>query len=147
MVLAEQQPLLPVEPRILGLERVGQQRLLKQLFPQPQRQRHAKRREPAWTASEIGLEQALELDERLVVEHDPVDVLELDAGLLQAIVDRQPRIAGVELLAGEAFLLRGRDDAAVLDQRGGTVVVERGKAENAHFTSEQRIDERSDRRG
>ena len=40
--------------------------------------------------------------------------------------------AGSCLLAGEAFLLGGGDDAAVLDQRRGAVVVEGGNAENAH---------------
>ena len=39
---------------------------------------------------------------------------------------------GVVLLAGEALLLRGRHDAAVLDQRRGAVVIEGGNAENAH---------------
>src|SRR5258708_24987592 len=116
MMLAEQQPLLPVELRILGLERVGEQRLLKELLPQPQWQRHAKRREAARTVGEVGLQQALELDERLVVEHDPVDIPERDAGLAQAIVGRAMRKPGIELLAGEAFLLRGRDHAAILDE-------------------------------
>jgi hypothetical protein len=132
MVLAEQEPRLPVEFGVRGLELVGQQRLLEQLFAQPQRQRHAKRREAARAAGEIGLEQALELEERLVVEHDPVDVLELNAGLLQAIVDGEPRIAGVELLAGEALFLRGGNEPAVLDDRRGAVVIEGGEAEDAH---------------
>ena len=35
------------------------------------------------------------------------------------------------LLAREAFLLRRRDDAAVLDQRRGAVVIEGGNAEDA----------------
>ena len=40
--------------------------------------------------------------------------------------------AGVVLLPGEALLLRGRDDPAVLDQRRGAVVIEGGNAEDAH---------------
>ena len=39
---------------------------------------------------------------------------------------------GVVLAPGKTFLLRGGDDAAVLDQRRGAVVIERGNAENAH---------------
>jgi hypothetical protein len=36
------------------------------------------------------------------------------------------------LLPGKAFLLRRRDDPAVIDQRRRAVVVESGNAENAH---------------
>ena len=35
------------------------------------------------------------------------------------------------MLAREALLLGGRDDATVLDEGGRAVVVERGEAENA----------------
>ena len=40
MMLAETAALRPIEIGLDGLELVGEQRLLKQLFPQPQRQRH-----------------------------------------------------------------------------------------------------------
>ncbi len=36
------------------------------------------------------------------------------------------------LLAREALFLGGRDDAAVLDQRGRAVVVEAGNAKDTH---------------
>ncbi len=36
------------------------------------------------------------------------------------------------LLAGEALLLRGGDNAAVRDQRRGAVVIERGDAKDSH---------------
>ncbi len=39
---------------------------------------------------------------------------------------------GVVLAAGETLLLRRGNDAAVLDQRRGAVVIEGGNAENAH---------------
>ena len=38
---------------------------------------------------------------------------------------------GVVLLAGEALLLRGGDDPAVLDEAGGRIVVVGGDAEDA----------------
>ena len=87
---------------------------------------------PCGTVGEVGFEQALELDEWLVVEDDAVDVLEFDAPGAQAIVDGEARIAGIEFLAGEALFLRGGNDATVLDQRCGAVVIERRETENAH---------------
>ncbi len=129
MMLGKQQPLLPVVAGLDRLELVGQEHLLEQLFLEPHRQRHAERLEAARREREVGLEQPLELQERLVVEYDVVDGVELDAGLGEAIVHGVLRIARVMLLAGEALLLRRRDDLAVLDQRGCAVVVERRDAE------------------
>ena len=91
-MLGEQQALLPVEVRLpASVNLVAQQRLLEQLFLQPQRHRHAERAEAARRKGEIGLEQPLELQERLVVEGDVVDVGQRDAGLVEAIVDRVRR--------------------------------------------------------
>ena len=104
---------------------------------QPERDRHAERAEAARREGEVGLEQPLELQERLVVEDDVVDVAELDAGLGQAVVDRVRGKARIVLLAGEALLLRRGDDAPVLDQRGGAVVVEGRDAEDAHAAPPQ----------
>jgi hypothetical protein len=55
-----------------------------------------------------------------------------DASFLQAIRNGVVRKAGVMLAPCKTFLLGSGDDAAVLDQRRGAVVVERGKSENAH---------------
>ena len=74
------------------------------------------RLEAARREGEIGFEQPLEFQERLLVEDDIVDVLERDAGLLEAIADRVDREARVLLLAREALLLRRRDDLAVDQQ-------------------------------
>ena len=65
--------------------------------------------------------------------------VEVDAGRVQAIVDRMPRKSGVVLLAGEALLLRGRDDASVLDQRRRAVVVERRNSEDAHRAGQNSV--------
>ena len=70
-------------------------------------------RMPLRRIGEVGLEQPLELDERLVVEDDVVDVVERDLAFAQAILDRVGREVGVVLLAREALFLRGRDDLAV----------------------------------
>src|ERR1700756_1653890 len=114
------------------LQLLAQQALLKQLFLQPQRDRHLERRKPSRRHRDIGLEQPFEFQERLVVEGDAIDIGELCARGLKAIADRVLRKRRVMFLAREALLLSGRDDKAVLDQRGGAVVIERGDAEDAH---------------
>ena len=50
----------------------------------------------------------------------------------QAIGDGVVRKGRIVLLPGETLLLRRGDDAAVLDQRRGAVVIEGGNPENAH---------------
>ncbi len=103
-------------------------------------------RQPARRARDVGLEQPLELDERLLVEADVIDLRRRDAGFAQAVLDRLRRKRRVVLLAREALLLRRRDDAAVLDQAGGRIVVVGGDSEDARSARlEQRVDERRDR--
>ena len=51
---------------------------------------------------------------------------------LQAEVDGVRRKAGVVLVAREALLFGGGDQDAVLQQRGGGVVVEAGDPEDVH---------------
>lgn len=125
MMFGEQHLAHPVE--ILGefLEFLGQQILLEQLFLQPHRNGGLERGKAPGRERHIGFEQALELQERLVVEDDEVDVVQAAAGLGQAILDGQPGKTRVVFLAGEAFFLGGGNDAAILDQRGGTVMIER----------------------
>jgi hypothetical protein len=61
-----------------------------------------------------------------------VDVAQTRASFPQAIFDGMTRKAFVEFLAREALLLRRGHDVAILDQRGGAVVVERGDTEEPH---------------
>ena len=131
MVLAEQQ-LGAVELRRKLLQFVREQALLEQLFLQPQRDRHLERAEAARRQRDIGLQQPLEFEERLVVEHDVVERVHRGARLRKTRRDGVVREGRVVLLAGEALLLRGGDDAAVLDQRRGAVVIEGGNPEDAH---------------
>src|SRR4029450_4287527 len=48
----------------------------------------------------VGRDQPLELDERLLVEHDVIDVAALEAARPQAVLDRPDRQAGIALPAG-----------------------------------------------
>ena len=149
VVLREQELALPIEVGIEGAQLVAQELLLEQLLLQPERDRHAKGTEAPGGECKIGFEQPFELEERLVVERDMIDVGEADAGLGQAIGDGVMRETGIVLLAGEALLLGGGDDLSVDDQCRGTVVIERGQSENSHSPGscglEDRVDERRDR--
>ena len=72
-------------------QRLLEVRLLEQLLLEPQRHRQAEGAEAARRVGEIGLEQALELDQRLLEEDDVVDAVEVDAGGVEAIADRVRR--------------------------------------------------------
>src|SRR5262249_42971693 len=86
---------------------------------------HAARGDP-----QVLLDEPLELEQRLVVEADIVDVADADAALAQAVGDGMVGEPGVVLLASEALLLRRGDDVAVAREAGRRVVVERRDAEN-----------------
>src|SRR3954465_11421562 len=131
MMLAEQQ-LGAVELGRELLQLIRKQALLEQLFLQPERDRHLEGAEAARRQRDIGLQQPLELQEWLVVEHDMVERLHGDAGFGKAGSDGVVWKRRVVLLPREALLLRGGDDAAVLDQRRGAVVIEGGDTEDAH---------------
>src|SRR5215471_5717910 len=104
----------------LGLEQL----LLEQLLLQPDRHRRHERPEPARRKRQIGLQQSLELHQRLVVERDVAQVAQRDAAFTKTVTNRFTREPGVMLLAREAFLLRGGDDFAVSQQARGAVVIE-----------------------
>src|SRR5262245_65278783 len=132
VMFREQELFFPVGmPRELS-QFVAQKLLLEQLLAQPQRDRHAERSKAGRRERQIGLQQAFELKERLVVEHDIVDVVQSSSRGLQTIAERMMREAGIVLLAREALLLGRRDDATILDEGGRAIVVECGEAENAH---------------
>src|ERR1700682_3008577 len=95
-----------------------------QLRVPPQPQRPAAQPEPLRRVRQIGLDQPLELQKRLVVEPDVVDLLRRQAGAFETELDRADRERIVVLLARETLFLRGRDDASVHDERGCRVVIE-----------------------
>ena len=99
MMLAEQQPL---RVEILGefLKLVAQQVLLKQLLPQPERDRHLEGAESARRKRDVGFQQPLEFEERLVVEHDVIELAGRNAGFCKAIGNGVVRKRGVVLSCG-----------------------------------------------
>ena len=74
VMLGEEELAVPVAVARKLLQLVVQQPLLEQLFAQPQRDRHPERAKAVRREREIGFQQAFELEERLVVEHDVIDV-------------------------------------------------------------------------
>src|SRR5262249_9042746 len=99
--------------------------LLEQLLPEPERDGHRERPEPAGGEREIRLQRPLELEKRLVVARGIVDPPERDVSLALPVRCRPPGTAGAVPIPAEALLLRRGEDATILDQRGGGVVVER----------------------
>ena len=81
-----------------------------ELLPHPQWHRLEKRPEAGRREGEVGLEDALELQKRLVVKADVIQVPRIKSGLFQAIRDGVGREGVVVLDASEAFFLgRGHD--------------------------------------
>ena len=72
-----------------GGERLLQVRLLEELLLDPNRQCHPERGKTARSVGEIGLQQALELDQRLFEKDHVIDIVEGDLAGLQAIADRR----------------------------------------------------------
>ena len=132
VMLGKQQAVDPVHPGFELLQLLRQQVFLEQLLAQPQRYRHAKGLESPRCKGVVGFQQALELEERLVVKRDLIHLRKRDAGLGQAIIHCIERKAGVVFLAREALLLRGGDDVAILEQGGRAVMIIGGKAQGIH---------------
>src|SRR6266852_5552979 len=101
VMLGKEEAPLPVVGGGIGLELFLQQRLLKQLLPEPQRNGLGERGESARSESQVGLQEALELEERLVIEDDMVHLSEAASALSKAILDRMAREARVVLLPRE----------------------------------------------
>src|SRR5579862_5453892 len=73
--------------------------------------------------SQKRMQDAVELNKRLLVEDDVIQLRAGQTALAQAELDGVPGIALVVLAAGKAFLLRRRQDFTVADQAGGAIVV------------------------
>ena len=132
MMLGEQKLRSPVGIRVDLAQVLEKQPLQEQLFLQPQRHGLEEGAEATRREHQIGLDQPLELDERLFVEHDMIDVGWPNTCLIEAVPEGLCRKGVIMLLAREALFLGGRDNAAVFDQRGRAVVIEAGHANDTH---------------
>ena len=132
MMLGEHQLLVDVDLGHVPRQLVRQHLALEQLLARPHRKRGRKGAKAARRQGQVGLEQALELQERLVVEDDVVDVLERHPAGLEAVFDGLSGKGRVVAHAREALLLRRRNDVALLHQRCRAVMVEGGDPEDVH---------------
>jgi hypothetical protein len=87
-------------------------------------------REPTRSNGQVGLENAIELEKRLVVEGDAVKGVDAEARLAQTSPDGVFREAVVVLHPAEALLLGGGDDLPIAQQARSGVVVVRRDSEN-----------------
>src|ERR1035437_2445958 len=88
------------------------------------RGQHPGKGEPAaGSHRQIRLQHPSELGNRLVVEHDRVELRNVKPRLFEAKGRREPGETLVILAPAEAFLLRGGDDATVRQQRGCRIMV------------------------
>ena len=110
--------------------------LHKELLLHPQRTGHAERSEALRGDTQVGFENALELEQRLVVEADVREVGGLDARRRETMGDGLTGKRGVSLLATEALFLRRGHDLAVGQQARRTVVIERGDAQDIAWSHE-----------
>src|SRR5689334_363771 len=131
-MFGEEQPSTEVSAAGIWLQRIREQLLLKELFADPQRHSHLERTEAARRKRQVRFEQSLELQKRLVIEDDVIDILQRHPAFREAILHRVMGEAGVVFFPAEALFLRGCDDLAVPYQGGGAVMVERGNPENVH---------------
>jgi hypothetical protein len=83
-----------------------------------------------WNASQISMQDAVELEEGLFIKRDMIHLFNAQASFPKAISDRVFGKRGIVFLAGKAFFLRGGDDFAVSHQAGRAVMVERGNPQD-----------------
>src|SRR3989442_11355983 len=113
-----------VEDVALVAQRVPHLVLYVELVLDPERTRFEKGDQAARRDAQIRLEDALELEEGLVVEAYVRQVLGRYAARPEAVGHGATRERRVPLPAGEPLLLRGGNDIAVSKETGGAVVVE-----------------------
>ena len=99
-------------------------------LPNPQRDRHQERPETPRSASQVAVQDTVELQEWFLVERHQVHVSHSNPAGLQAPFHRVFGEGRVVLLARKPLLLRSRHDATVLHQACGAVVIKRRNPEN-----------------
>src|SRR5207245_805361 len=101
-----------------------------ELFRHPQGPRQAERAETLRGDAEVGLQDPLELEERLVVEPDVRQVRRPDPRCLEAVLHGVLWERRLAFPPSEALFLGSGDNLPVAQQAGGAVMVEGGDAED-----------------
>ena len=118
--------------RSVVLQLFRDQRRNRELLVQPRRNRPQERRVGTGKHGDLGEQDALELDEGLLVEADAIEVVDQQPALAEAVLDGVARKALVVLLAREALFRSRRHHDTVADQARGRIVVEARDAEDVH---------------
>src|SRR5262249_40410195 len=139
MMLGEQQLLRRLPFGVDLAQFFAEQAFLEQLLLQPDRHRHAEGGKAARRKGQVGFEQALEFQERLVIKEEWGGVGGLGAGRFQKIIGGGGRKGWGGVLGGEGFFLGGWDDGSVRQESGGAIVVEGGNAEYMQRASPQKM--------
>src|SRR5205807_42428 len=101
-----------------------------QFLFQPNRHGSDKADETARRESQVGLQEALEFDERLFVEGDEVELLGAQAGFLEAIRNCGVGKSGVVFPPAETLLLDGGHNLSIHHQSSCAIVIERGNSQD-----------------
>ena len=108
---------------VQGDQFVPQNAFQQEFFFEPHRHGREKRFNPSRRESNVGFQEALELDQRLVIEHEILEVPKRNPAFLQAVADRVGWEPGIELFPREALLLSGRHDLTIANQACSAVVI------------------------
>ena len=130
VVLREVDVLRHVDARLVerGLHLQGDP----QFLPHPEGNGHHEGGEALGGDAEVGLENAGELGDGLVVERDGVEPVGFHVAFGEAVLHRVDGEIGIVFLPGEALFLGGGHDVAVADEGGRGVVVVRADPEDVH---------------
>ena len=142
VMFREQQLPLPIHVSSQCPQLAAQDPFLKKLLLDPQGHRDGKRTHSPRRKCQVRFQQALELQEWLLVEHHQVQRARPALQLAQTVRGRPRGKRRIVPDTCESFLLRGSHHASVLHQGGGTIVIKSRDPQHAHGCSEQRIDER-----
>ena len=133
---------LGVEDLALVAEVLAQLPVGEELLLDPERAGHEERAgSPRGRRAEVGLQDPLELEQRLVVEADVGEIRRSRCRpASRQYVDGVAREGGVALLPREPLFLRRGDDLAVAQQARGAVVIEGGDAEDVGWAHGPSLD-------
>src|SRR5205823_4199234 len=90
------------------------------------------RAEAAWRITKIRFQQAIELQQRLIVKDDTVERAQIDGARIDARSDRVRREAIIVLATRKTLLLGRRDYVAVVDQGRRAIMKVGGDTEYLH---------------
>ena len=99
-----------------------------QLVPEPQGHGQAEAPKAGRGIGQIRLQEPFELGQGLIIEGYVIELVGAEPPLAQAISNRLRREARIMLDPGKPFLLSGRDDPTIVDQRRGAIMIKSGYA-------------------